>query len=262
MKTLFLILLFQTTFSSKVYAASCKSFTSISENHVLKVILEAEKVVVELSKMHQTHPEMSTTVSRISERLASGIENSLTLDFSDLDQIKYFSTFEKRVASLSQNTVAIVGKVHSMNPTTSTLDPVPKSKQQPNWLEIAYDPSMLQPETVYTVQKNNGLKIDILFSTKVIEKVFRSNDSFFIEASKKSLKSLTNTTDTGLLLIPYAKDVFKIKHLGRTGSFRFYGYIHEDTYHVVHWSNEATHDTSNIGRAVDKTRRARLSRRH
>jgi len=262
MKTLLLYLLFQTTFFTKVYAVSCTSLTNvnISEDHVLSVVLDAERVILELSKMYQTHPEMTKTISETYELLASNIERSLAFDFSDPDQLKSFLRFEQRVNTIGKNTVLYVESAHQISKESKLKFHEVEISKKLTWSESYKSPTSIEPERTYSVVRHDGTTVKILFSKKVVEKIFHSKDVFYVKAVKKALSAISSVGHTGLIKIAEQSDIYEIKHVGATGSFRLFAYLDNGIFHIVHWSNESKHTVSTVRRSVDKTRAAQLKR--
>lgn len=102
----------------------------------------------------------------------------------------------------------------------------------------------------------------VSFSKDVVESVFWSNQPHMQMASDLIFRALVRgrafaAPKSGLLKFEEASDVWKIKIVGPTvvGAIRLAGYFEGETFHVVYWSNEASHGNRAVNQMIDAVHR-------
>ena len=244
-------------------ALRCTDLTSAEsvESQILDIAERAEGLMVSLNDIYTSHPELAPILPEVIFRLSNGVEKILDFDSKNEQSKIFLQKFEALVLALETKPVEMITKIYEGRIKLES-DSSPIGPKVSAWDSVVDSPKTIVAEQTYTVKRNDGSLIVIKFSDKVTRKVLHSTDPFLIEAMKKTISAIKNVNDAGLLKVIGHSDVYKINHLGKTGNFRLYGYLHNGVFNMVVWSTEAEHTTSNVRRAVDATRSARLARRH
>ncbi|MEZ4871355.1 MAG: hypothetical protein R2827_03730 [Bdellovibrionales bacterium] len=117
------------------------------------------------------------------------------------------------------------------------------------------NPHLLEANKVYTVPLHSTGSINVSFTTKVVNEVFRSDDMALALYSQRALPQIRKgvkggaAVGAGLKRLKSNRDVIELAVTGKeAGSVRLGGYFVDGTLRFVHWVNANDHHTMSYSR--------------
>lgn len=134
--------------------------------------------------------------------------------------------------------------------------------------QVIENPRVMRADYIYSFEGMDPHLKGVSFSKDVVESIFWSSEPHMHMAANLIFRALARgrshaVPKSGIFKFEEASDVWKVKIKGPTvvGAIRLGGYFQGETFHIVYWSNEASHGNRSVNQMINAVhRRMNLAR--
>lgn len=235
-----------------------------STAHALRCTEIFDKVVDPLEQLTQIETELNLDLQATTGRTRSQFQENV---FRLMEQMESLfltmattpsAILKMQLQELQRQTRLMTDKIFSRTP-----------EEQARTIEdIREDTYLASPETPYLIQGKDPVFKRVIFSAEVVDHLFHSDIPQHRRAAAQILHSLmvgrVGLRMNGITSILSSENLFKVRihGSGAVGAIRAAGYLKDNDFHIVTWSDERNHDQLQIERLIRTVQRLRSERGH